>query len=239
MDFEKFYEDYGRIWSNKKRQKYEILASKWKSDIFFKHFYYTKIKLDSILEYGCGPAYILKNFDKKLNNLKIVGIDISNSMLKLAKKNIPNGTFIKNDQISYKNKIDLVLLIDILEHIKNPNKVLKESKLISNYIFIKVPLEKCLLKNIFRFFRKIKINSEGHINFWNKRDVFNILEEVDIKIIKYKTLNPPKKLQFKKGTNKLNLLLLMYRMLGKIIFIYQPLYSFLFGTHLFILCKSK
>ena len=47
----------------------------------------------SILDIGCGPANISKYISTKIPNADIYGIDYSEKMIQLAKKNIPNGKF--------------------------------------------------------------------------------------------------------------------------------------------------
>lgn len=51
----------------------------------------------SILDIGCGPGNITQYLLDKQRNLKITGIDISENMIALARKNNPNATFITMD----------------------------------------------------------------------------------------------------------------------------------------------
>ena len=45
----------------------------------------------SLLDVACGPANISKYLLNRNSNLEIDGIDLSENMIALAKKNIPNG----------------------------------------------------------------------------------------------------------------------------------------------------
>lgn len=64
----------------------------------------------TVLDLACGPAniskYLLK--EKKLN---IIGYDLSDEMLRIAKMNIPNGRFINTSIINFntEEKVDIVL----------------------------------------------------------------------------------------------------------------------------------
>ncbi len=49
---------------------------------------------DSILEIGCGPGNISKYIKSQRNSINLLGIDISNTMIKLAQANNPNDEFI-------------------------------------------------------------------------------------------------------------------------------------------------
>ncbi len=71
----------------------------------------------TILELGCGTGNNLINFGEKTD---LTGIDISDEMLKVARKKVPHGTFYRMDirEFSFKNKYDLILcLYDTLNHI--------------------------------------------------------------------------------------------------------------------------
>lgn len=105
----------------------------------------------------------------------------------------------------------------------------------------KIPLEKCLIKNLYRLITPSKINSEGHINFWNERDIFDLLKKAKLKVIKYKIINPPKDLQFsnKCDSELIKPLSFFVRLFRKFTFSYQPVYSFLFGSNIFVLCISS
>ncbi len=57
---------------------------------------------DTILDLGCGPANISLQLKKTLPDIHITGIDLSQEMIGLAKKNIPDGHFLLGDAITYK-----------------------------------------------------------------------------------------------------------------------------------------
>jgi len=63
-------------------------------DVFLKHL---PSKEASILELGCGPGNITKYLLSKRPELKVLGIDISENMLALAKRNNPSAEFKKMD----------------------------------------------------------------------------------------------------------------------------------------------
>lgn len=61
-------------------------------------YFCDKLPLNSfIFELGCGPGNITKYINKKRNDLSIVGIDISQNMINLAKKNNPSCKFFVSD----------------------------------------------------------------------------------------------------------------------------------------------
>lgn len=62
-----------------------------------------------------------------LNSIKVIGVDLSQEMLKIAKAKIPNALFIRADAYNspFKKEVfDLVLSVTMFEH--EPEKVLNE-----------------------------------------------------------------------------------------------------------------
>jgi hypothetical protein len=78
-------------------------------------------------------------------------------------------------------------MIDVLEHIPQPEQALKELKRISDYVIFKVPLEDNLFINTMNLIksgnvRKSSADKFGHINFYNygllKRHIENNCGEI-------------------------------------------------------------
>jgi SAM-dependent methyltransferase len=111
-------------------------------------------------------------------------LDISPGMLEVQKRNNPCTKLLNEDicTISLRNKeIDIALMIDVIEHIPNPKRALKELKRISNFVIFKVPLEDSLILKTYNFIKKGKprqnlIESIGHINVYNKIDIIALIE---------------------------------------------------------------
>ncbi len=75
-----------------------------------------------ILELGCGTAENLAVFEK---NYKLTGVDISEGMLRIARKKIPSGKFIQGDIADFdlKEKFDLIFCVyDTINHLENFNQ---------------------------------------------------------------------------------------------------------------------
>ena len=81
------------------------------------------------------------------------------------------GTDIRKTSLGYK-EIDLTLMVDVLEHVPDPIKALKEVRRISNFAIFKVPLEDNLFYRTWDFVRMGKLRQNaiekiGHINIYN------------------------------------------------------------------------
>ena len=91
----------------------------------------------SILEIGCGPGNITKYLHSKKNDLKIMGIDISENMIELAKKNNPTAKFVMMDcrQIDNLNKkFDAIICGFCIPYLSNKDckKLISDCKYLLN-----------------------------------------------------------------------------------------------------------
>ena len=106
---------------------------------YFKDF---KKKEINLLDVGSGLSIFLYQFKKKVN-WKLVGVEPDINFVNFAKKlniNVVHSNLRSN--IFNKNKFNIITMNKIIEHVKDPVKLLKISKklLIKNgYIYIEVP----------------------------------------------------------------------------------------------------
>jgi SAM-dependent methyltransferase len=138
------------------------------------------VKDITLLDVGGGAGLILKGVSDYLRerniNVKKYSLDLSKEMLQIQKENNPDMiTLLEGgiEKTSFRDKgIDLVLMVDVLEHVSDPVAALKELNRISKYVIFKVPLEDNLYYNMLNFIkrgglRRYIINKVGHINSYN------------------------------------------------------------------------
>jgi SAM-dependent methyltransferase len=149
-------------------------------------------KIKTVLDIACGNGSILLHFLKNKNFEKVLGVDISKKAIELAEKNDKEKKAdwrildILKDEIK---KFDLVLALDIVEHIDD-KLFLQRIKNKGRYFIFKVPIEDNFL-NI--FFKKVsfgKIDQQkdslekyGHINYYTEDRFLMILKQENYKII--------------------------------------------------------
>jgi len=145
----------------------------------------------NILDVGGGSGLILRAISNHIqeNNDVIVrkyALDLSSGALQIQKKMNPDLVMELNEDIretSLRDKeIDLTLMVDVLEHVPEPEKALEELRRISKYVIFKVPLE----KNLFHRFVNIKNNGEyrqkmvddfGHVNVYGYKSIIRQLQD--------------------------------------------------------------
>ncbi len=161
------------------------------------------IKVGSLLDVACGAGGITKIMDEQLESKRTVGLDISETMIKTAKRRDKGGkvTWICQDIFNYKtnHKFDLVLGIDIIEHIDNDLGILKKISTLGKKVLIKVPMEDSVLDN--KIIRRLGIRDPwkeseekyGHINHYNERGLLKLFHDAGFRIIKQGYIPLPKR----------------------------------------------
>jgi ubiquinone/menaquinone biosynthesis C-methylase UbiE len=153
-----------------------------------------------VLDFGCGNGNVSKLISNDKNNVRIIGTDLENrsceiSFVKCLEYNLPF-----ND-----NYFNTTIVVDVLHHIPNIEKMLSEIKRVTkNYIIIKEHAANnffenalvCIGDHLTNYIFEIKcINNYPSIKQWE-----NIFKRMNLEIIEQ-----PKKLNYGFGlTEKLN-----------------------------------
>jgi SAM-dependent methyltransferase len=100
--------------------------------------------IKNLLDIGCGIGVNIKRININHPDIKVSGSDLTEDIIKLARKyvNNPDVNFILNDisKNSVNDKFDLVLCSQVLEHIEDDVAALKNIyKISKKYILITVP----------------------------------------------------------------------------------------------------
>lgn len=102
-----------------------------------------KIKPGKIIDLGCGEGFLESYLKEKKLKIKITAVDINQEAIKYAQKNNPGIKFLTGDifNLKIKEKFDLVMMLEVLEHLPCPGKALKVASGLSERILISVPWE--------------------------------------------------------------------------------------------------
>jgi len=97
---------------------------------------------DTVLDIGCGNGSVAYDIARKAK--KVVGIDIDEENIGIAKKNffLDNIDYICGDILSwdFRQKFDVVVLSNVLEHIEKRVELLKKIKNLGEKLLIRVPM---------------------------------------------------------------------------------------------------
>ncbi len=146
-----------------------------------------KITFKTVCEIGCGSGEILVQLEKKLPaDVSFSGFDISAAAIDIAKKKeTAKIKFYCNDISTSKGNyfFDLLLVIDVIEHVENYFSFLKGTALIGKYTVFHIPLD----ISVWSLFREQMLveskNRVGHIHNFTEDFILNILSDHGFKKI--------------------------------------------------------
>lgn len=146
--------------------------------------YENKVK---ILDVGGGAGLIgkmvMNYFLDKGVKVYLDSLDLSIEMLKIQKKNNPKINNLFNcslDKCKEKN-YDLVLMIDVIEHIPNKNLTATSLNKLTKNIIYNIPVEKNLfdiIRNVSLLFQYYKKQTQllGHVHFFSFQSAISFLK---------------------------------------------------------------
>lgn len=175
--------------------------SPWKAKQILRIIGQNSIMPKTICEVGCGAGEILIQLQQNMSGEKeFWGYEISTQAFELCKSR-------KNQRVHYKLKdileekdvfFDLILLIDVIEHLEDYFTFLREIKHKSQYKILHIPLElsaQAILRS------SPIVNSRqlaGHLHYFTKETALQTLEDVGYEVLDYfytaSSIGPPSKL---------------------------------------------
>jgi 2-polyprenyl-3-methyl-5-hydroxy-6-metoxy-1,4-benzoquinol methylase len=153
-----------------------------------------EIKAKKILEVGCGEGEIINYLKKKFPKAEYNGFEIENKLIKKLSKRFPKDkferVFLDSSKFNLIKRYDLVLCLEVLEHIKAYDKSLENlASIKAKHIIISVPNEPFFrIANVLRFkYLKNLGNTPGHMNNFNYLKFKKIIKnKFPDKVIKFK-----------------------------------------------------
>lgn len=188
----KNYNDFytkGKYLSN--NPTWDAEDSPWKAKQLFDLFKKNNIKnIKTITEVGCGSGEIMFNFSKNLNDesVKYFGFDISPQAIDLANK-IKSEKMLGN--FSYKilsipdQQSDILLCVDVFEHIEDEFTFLRNIKDKSKYFLFNIPLDLSVQSLIREHTILSQRKRVGHVNYYTKSLALETLKDTGFEIVDF------------------------------------------------------
>lgn len=170
--------------------------SGWKSAKVIDAIRKNNLKPSTVCDVGCGFGWILKNLNESFKDPSIMysGYDIAPEAIKGSAQNAaPNISFFNKNILEEQVNFDLVMALDVVEHVEDCFTFLRELRNKATYKLFHIPLGLFMLKVLFpQGFLKER-RDHGHIQYFNKEIVFALLKETGYTIIDWEFL--PKRLE--------------------------------------------
>jgi SAM-dependent methyltransferase len=159
--------------------------SPWKAKQIQKIINRNTLALNTIAEIGCGVGEILNVLQKNLpENIKYSGFDISPTAIEKAKQKANTNLQFYLEDLTTSNKFfDLLLVIDVVEHIEDYYGFLDKLKNKAKYKIFHFPLDlsaQTVMRGTPLTYRRKTV---GHIHFFTKDTALEALQDKGYKII--------------------------------------------------------
>ena len=171
-----------------KNPTWYVEDSPWKAEQIIRMMKRNNIVPKTICEIGCGAGEILKQLQDNMNKeCMFWGYEISPQAFELCKKRANERLHFELGDILQEKDVcfDLILLIDLIEHLEDYFSFLRAIKLKSRYIILHIPLE-LSVQTVLRSTRLMKSReSLAHIHYFTKETALQVLRDVDYEVVEY------------------------------------------------------
>ena len=168
-----------------KNPTWDIEDSEWKAAEILKILNRNKLFPKKIVEVGCGAGGILVSLQNARPKVKYSGYEIASSAEKFwGKYKDRDITFKVEDFLHAKTPhFDILLMLDVIEHLPNLFDFLTALKGRSNYYIFHIPLDLSAI-SVLREMPLLKVRKKvGHIHYFTKGLALALLDECNFDVL--------------------------------------------------------
>jgi len=181
----------GEYFSN--NPDWDIADAQWKTDVIIELIKRNKLSPKEVIEVGCGAGENLVELLKKAIRVeKMTGYDISPQAINLASKKATDRISFFNEDITGKENIhtDLMLVIDVVEHVDDYYSFLRKLKTKSDWFVFHIPLDLSCRTVMKPHVLLQQRQSVGHIHYYTKEMVEWALQDTGYEIVDWVYTKP-------------------------------------------------
>lgn len=177
----------------KNNPDWDIADARWKTDVISGLLKNNNIKPKQVIEVGCGAGENLVELLKRDSGIeKLTGYDISPQAIELASKKVTDKISFLNEDVTSKENVksDLMLVIDVVEHVDDYYGFLRKLKSKSDWFVFHIPLDlsgRTIMKPHVMLQQR---RSVGHIHYYTKEMVEWALQDTGYEIIDWVYTKP-------------------------------------------------
>jgi 2-polyprenyl-3-methyl-5-hydroxy-6-metoxy-1,4-benzoquinol methylase len=144
---------------------------------------------NEIVDIGCGEGIMLEKLTRCFPHKNIVGLDSMAENVQICSK---RGLQIRLGDVYFldfpQDSVDLVILMEVIEHLDDPNKAIQEIYKIlkpGGKLIIVFPNDTTfIVARILTLKLKEAVYNPGHLKQWNPREVRSLLNSYNLDVIK-------------------------------------------------------
>jgi len=140
----------------------------------------------SICDVGCGSGGVLFQIQKLIESpAKLTGFDISPQATKIANKRASKNLEYKNQNIFDQKDLtfDLLMLIDVFEHVEDYLGFLMKIRNYSKYFIFHIPLDLSALSVIREWPLLRRRSAVGHLHYFTKATAIETLKDCGFEVL--------------------------------------------------------
>lgn len=168
-----------------KNPQWDSADAIWKAEKLLKLLLDRKCRPSSIVEIGCGSGKILAEMHRFFPHASLAGFDIAPEATRFWEESTALGIrFMLADYLALEEPIpDLILVLDVLEHLGNPWEFLVRLRPRSKLVAIHFPLDLSAV-SVLRESPLLQVRAKvGHLHFFTRRLALSLLEESGFEIV--------------------------------------------------------
>lgn len=148
--------------------------------------------LNSVLDVGCGDGYLCHLY-RGMGVENVVGCDLTETRINFAKSKFKEINFVQGDVYNLhfnNNSFDLVSAVEVIEHLEDPEKAIKELQRVSKrFVLITVPYKEELTNLVCPHCLRL-FPCDSHIQSFDVIRIKSICTNLGLKIIKIEKYHP-------------------------------------------------
>jgi cyclopropane fatty-acyl-phospholipid synthase-like methyltransferase len=162
--------------------------SPWKAQQILRMLARHAIHPKTICEVGCGAGEVLRQLQERLDDENLFwGYDISPQAYEFSRTRANERLQFKLADIRQEQQVffDLILILDVIEHLEDYFSFLREVKPKSTYKILHIPLD-LSVQTMVRSQALLKVReSYGHLHYFSKELALQVVKDANYEIIDY------------------------------------------------------
>lgn len=171
----------------KKNPTWDDDVTEWKAGLIRELIEKNNIQFNTVVEVGCGAGGILRHLYPNYKQvISWKGFDISGDAVRLAKEKEPGAIeFIHDDflSISVAENPDLILCIDVVEHIDHYYGFLQQLQSRSDQFIFHIPLDLSVRSILKPHVMLQQRQAVGHLHYFSKEMIEWMLKDTGYEIV--------------------------------------------------------
>jgi len=167
--------------------EWDVEDSPWKAEQVISLLEKNTVPIETICEVGCGAGQVLAKLQEKYKTTAFFGYDIAPAAEVFWNELRDSGIKMKVGDFFQlnKKKHDLILLLDVLEHVSDPHQFLINAKKVAEHVVLHFPLDLSAI-SVFRESPLLHVRRKvGHIHYFTKGLALELLEECGFEVVDY------------------------------------------------------